>query len=1175
MYIKEIEFVNFKSFGKKVKIPFYNDFTTISGPNGSGKSNIIDGILFALGLTTSRTLRAEKLTDLIYNGDEAKKPDFAQVTIRFDNADRKMPLDLDEVEISRKVRRTKSGYYSYFYFNGKAVSLGEIHSQLAKAGVTPEGYNVVMQGDVTQIISMSSVERRKIIDEIAGVAEFDERKQKALGELEVVRQQIERVDIILEEVRTQLGKLAGERDQALKYQALKAEKVKFEGYILLSKLKDARIELKNIDKEFAGKEEHLEKIQVLLNERMQELQALEEALEKLSLEIQKKGEDEQLQVKREIEETKGEISRCVDSIELSESELEESDSRRRKAFVEIDSTKGKIRELDEKIEAENLRTDSISSELSERKTERILLQSKIADVDVKYAMTRDELMAVRKKLEDIKNEKNELIRTEDRLLDTLRRKSSELREIENQIRDAEEAVTTSDSDALSVKYEIEKLSENMESLIKDHDDIERSHFRIKEDVRKLELKLHDLQQEYAITEARVRAAEQGGSYSKAVEMVIGAARQEDLFGIHGTIAQLGRVDRQYATALEIAAGNRMQAVVVDTDADAAEAIEYLKRRKGGRATFLPLNKMKESRRLENLSYENGIIGYAIDLIEFDSDFEPAFWYVFQDTLVMENMASARRLMGKARMVTLEGELLEKSGAMVGGSIASKSGISFAAAEKDKLLELAEELNSLDASRTAAIGKQDSIESHLFELSRKIRDCEATISRQERELEEIAGREAKLAELLEAKQADLKAIENFRTELRAEMDKVISEKAEKEQAIAELEVQISEIETKLADSPLPEINKKVEFVDQELRRLEGRIRDTEASLNALQLEKEYAEQKITEAKELIRDLDEKKATRLQKVDSLKVKIRELGEKLEEKKSRELQLSDELIGLQKEREGLQAEHGAVKRRVSIATTTLEKAKQQVATLTATRNALLDQEKQFMEEVQRRGIEEIDEVPHYETVYMRLQAIEEALKRLEPVNMRAIDEYDEVEHRLSDMQEKRDILFTEREQLLDRIDQYEQLKRDSFMEAYTSINANFKVIFHELSDGMGELLLEDPNDPFARGMTLRAQPKEKTLQRIEAMSGGEKSLTALAFIFAIQQYRPAPFYAFDEIDMFLDGWNVERVSRRVKSSGSKVQFIVVSLRKPMIQAASRTIGVTMQENNITSITGVKLNG
>jgi chromosome segregation protein len=461
------------------------------------------------------------------------------------------------------------------------------------------------------------------------------------------------------------------------------------------------------------------------------------------------------------------------------------------------------------------------------------------------------------------------------------------------------------------------------------------------------------------------------------------------------------------------------------------------------------------------------------------------------------------------------------------------------------------------------------------LSRKIRECEATISRKESQLEEISGRETKLAELLEAKQADLKAIESSRTELRIEMDKVIAEKAEKEKAASEIEPQISELEAKLADSPLPEINKKLEFVDQELRRLEGRVRDTEASLNALQLEKGYAEQKIAEAKEIIRDLDEKKNSRLKKVDSLKVKIRELEEKLEEKKTLELELSDELIGLQKERENIQAEHSAVKRRVSIAATTLEKAKQQVLTLTATRNALLDQEKQFTEEVRRRGIEETDEVPNYETVYVRIQAIEEALRRLEPVNMRAIDEYDEVELRLSDLQQKRDTLFSEREQLLERIDQYEQLKRDSFMEAYTSINTNFRDIFQELSDGLGELLLEEPDDPFAGGMTLRAQPKEKTLQRIEAMSGGEKSLTALAFIFAIQRYRPAPFYAFDEIDMFLDGWNVERVSRRIKSSGSKVQFIVVSLRKPMIQAASRTIGVTMQENNITSITGVKLNG
>ncbi|MDD4497108.1 MAG: AAA family ATPase, partial [Methanosarcinaceae archaeon] len=399
MYIKEIEFVNFKSFGKKVKISFYNDFTTISGPNGSGKSNIIDGILFALGLSSSRTLRAEKLTDLIYNGDTDKKPGFAQVTIRFDNTDRKFPLDLDEIEISRKVRRTKSGYYSYFYFNGKAVSLGEIHAQLAKAGVTPEGYNVVMQGDVTRIISMPATERRKIIDEIAGVAEFDERKQKALDELEIVRQQVERVDIVLDEVKHRLEKLSGEREQALKYQALKAERVKFDGYVLLSRLKDARAELGNVEKELAGKEDYLGKVREILKERNQALEALDEVLETLSLEIRKKGEDEQLQVKKEIEELKGEISRAVDSIELADREIDEADSRRRKAFVEIDSTKGKVRDLQGRIEAEALRKGSFSVEHAEKKTERMLLQSKIADVDARFAKSRDELLAVKARLE--------------------------------------------------------------------------------------------------------------------------------------------------------------------------------------------------------------------------------------------------------------------------------------------------------------------------------------------------------------------------------------------------------------------------------------------------------------------------------------------------------------------------------------------------------------------------------------------------------------------------------------------------------------------------------------------------------------------------------------------------------------------------------------------------------
>jgi chromosome segregation protein len=250
VFIKEIEFVNFKSFGKRIKIPFCDGFTAISGPNGSGKSNIVDGILFTLGLSGSKTMRAEKLTDLIFNDAKSKPSEFAQVTILFDNTDRKAPVEADVFEISRKIKQTKAGYYSYFYFNGKSVSLTEIHELLGKAGVTPEGYNVVMQGDVSQITTkMSPTERRKIIDEIAGVAEFDEKKQKSLAELDIVKEQIEKIDIIIEEVNAQLERLSSERDHALKYKTLREEKQKYEGYMILAKLKDAKTELKNVENE--------------------------------------------------------------------------------------------------------------------------------------------------------------------------------------------------------------------------------------------------------------------------------------------------------------------------------------------------------------------------------------------------------------------------------------------------------------------------------------------------------------------------------------------------------------------------------------------------------------------------------------------------------------------------------------------------------------------------------------------------------------------------------------------------------------------------------------------------------------------------------------------------------------------------------------------------------------
>jgi chromosome segregation protein len=1172
VYIKKIEFLNFKSFGKKVKIPFFDDFTTISGPNGSGKSNIIDGILFVLGLSSSRTLRAEKLTDLIYNGEKSKNPDNAQVTIYFDNKDRELPVDNDEVVISRKVRSTDSGYYSYFYFNGKSVSLGDVHNYLAKARVTPEGYNVVMQGDVTRIITMTAGERRKIIDEIAGVAEFDNKKERALNELEVVRERIERADILIDEVDKQKEKLQGERDQAVKYQSLKEEKMKFEGFVLLSKLKDAKTELEGVREEYDAQQEKLEEISFELKQKKDVLEQREEELRLLNQRIQKMGEDEQIEVKRRIEEIRGEISGCSDRIEYAGQEIDEIDATRRRFFLEIDESKGKVDGIEEKIKEHNFQKETLQSEISEKRTQRMLLQSRIADVDEKFARTRDELSTNKDELEQLKTQKNELMRNEDRLLDSLRRKSADVAEIEDEIRQAKEKAKSSESDTKSVQYDIDKLNEKIEGLTKDLDDLESNRSQIKKVVNDLESDIRSKQQDYAMLEARVRAAEDTSRYSRAVDAVIKEKDKHGLPGIYGTIAELGKVNQKYSTALGIAAGGRMQAVVVDTDEDASRAIAYLKRQRSGRATFLPLNKMEARRPYKNLSDREGVIGYAIDLIDFDPKFEAAFWYVFRDTLVVDTLENARKLMGGLRMVTLEGEIVEKSGAMSGGS-QRKSGLSFAASEKDKLVRISEELTKLESRRSNAINKLDTTEGHISNTNKEIQQYENEIARKQMQFEEIGNRGETFEKLLNSKDEELKQIEEERQQMRTEMNETVEKKEHLEEREQSLQQNITQIEEKLADSEIPELNKQAEALDQELRRLDGRIRDIDGQINALELDKKYATEKMEQNREQIAQMDEKKHTLKERIEELKNKITSLESELEEKKQREEELTGELRQLQGERENKEMAYSTQRDEVDRVKSRYEKAENQKMALEATLDAVKEQIEQLREEITRRGLEETDEVPGYETVRTRITSIEKAMEALEPVNMRAIDEYEEVEQRIVDLKSRRAILFNEREQILDRIDQYDNLKKETFMETYNGINDAFKEIFNELSDGVGELVLDNEEDPFSGGMTLKAQPRDKTLQRLEAMSGGEKSLTALAFLFAIQQYRPAPFYAFDEIDMFLDGANAERVARRVKKAANNAQFIVVSLRKPMIEAAERTIGVTMQQDNITSITGVKI--
>ncbi|HEX7627602.1 MAG TPA: chromosome segregation protein SMC [Candidatus Methanoperedens sp.] len=1170
MHIKEIELQNFKSFGKKVKIPFFDDFTTISGPNGSGKSNIVDSILFCLGLSSSRVLRAEKLTDLIFNGDTKVKRDFAQVTIHFDNTDREMPVDSDEIVITRKIRRTESGYYSYYYFNEKAVSLNDIHNYLSKAKITPECFNVVMQGDVTAIIEMTQTERRKIIDEIAGVAEFDEKKDQALNELDIVRERIERVDIILAEVDDQMSKLRQERDQALKYQSLRDEKRKYEGYILLARQKDAKLELERLGGELQDKE--TKKIDIIkqIEDRKKELLEIEEKLTGLNSLIIQKGENEQITLRKEIESIRGEISRCMSTIELAENEINDIDSQKRKAFLDVDAVQGKIKEFDAKLKEETQRNVTIKGEVSNKNSQLLILKSKISEVDAKFVEIRDRLTVAKLGLETLKNEKNELMREEDRLLDSARRKSSESRDRELEIEDAVSKMKSAGFDATNAKAGIEEISGKKRELSRDLIDLEKNRVQIKSVISDIENTLRTFHQEYAKSEARIRAAAEI-SYSGPVDAILKARKDKELPGIYGTIAELGKVDKKYSVALEIAAGGRLQSVVVDSDEDAARAINYLKERRLGRVTFLPLNKMEGAQKMSRTEKE-GIIDYAINLVNYDAKFDPAFWYVFRDTIVSENLTTARRLMGNKRLVTLDGELLEKGGAMTGGSI--KSRLSFASGEEDNIKKIAEQIAEYEGRRKSAVKKLETLEDHLSGIKSESAGFDNDVTRLKMQLTEIEGRGTRLTEVIETRNLELKEIEAARIKIKSDMDNVESQKREKDAAINTILEEIGSIEVLLKGSQVPELNNKATLIEEEIQRLDSRIRDIEAGINSVTLERKYAQVKIEETRQRLLELDTKKEEYRVKITALKESIKTFESDLNLKRSREKELGGELLELQDKRALVQKEHSSLKDRLLDTERLKIDIDRNLQALYSTKDALTEQIIKLDNEIAGLGIERNEDIPSSEAITQRLQALTRAMEKLEPVNMRAIDEYNEVENRQKDLKSRRDILFNEREELLIRIKKYEELKKESFMETFNGVNEQFKQVFAELSEGTGSLFLENPDEPFTGGMTIKAQPSEKTLQRLEAMSGGEKSLTALSLLFAIQQYRPAPFYAFDEIDMFLDGVNAERVARRIHKSAGNAQFIVVSLRKPMIEAAKRTIGVAMQENNISSVTGIKLN-
>lgn len=1162
MYIKQLEIDNFKSFANKSEIPLLKGFTTVSGPNGSGKSNIIDSVLFALGLANASELRAENLSHFI--STYTKRND-AFVKVTFGDTE-----NGEDLTIGRKIRKTSQGYASTYYINDSVTTLTNVHAVLEKYNVTPNSYNVMMQGDVMGITNCTPKNRRKIIDEIAGIADFDRRIDQATNELETVEQRVERSTVILNEVDNRLEQLKEEREVALKYQKLREEKQGLESQVSKVKFFDIKRSLEKAHEnilEFTKKKKEEEVKNKDLDER---LNLIKQKYQEISNLVKEKGEAQQIELKKQEEALKGEIDRKNNATNYADKQIHDGLRSIENAKNGIENFKKKIEDFKLKIK---LKDDEIAVIKENTKTREAELKKILEDMTGLNATADQHIEKrnnLRKQLEDLKDEETKLIQSKLPL-------ESELKTLQRDLEDAKTrlAELTEMKENFAANQDLKKtLVEQLQKEMADFKIIQQNAMHdldtTKNEINDLNYNIQMASRKIAVMETKKQMAEES-NFGRAVDTIMNAK----LRGVHAPLVKLGTVDKEFSVAMEVAFGGRMAHIVVDDEHVAGVAIELLKSSNAGRATFIPLNKIKKAPTRLQLPRDKGVIDFAINLVDFDDEYIDAFYYAVGDTIVVEDLESAKKLIGKYRMVTLQGELLEKSGSMTGGT-RLRTGLSFSQNDDEELNKFKDRLKEMEQKLASLENKKTSLEAKLEDVRGKYSDSMSEFSKSKVELDNMNQNYANSENILKEKADFIASAEPKIVELNNKLDKLEEKNVKIYDDMATCQEAIDEVEKLINDKDLKDLKEKTEGVENEIKRLQTKLMTAENDKNELNRQISFHENLIETKTEEITNIEHNNVKLEEDKKRYQNDIVELNKKMEELHEQIVQIEEKLGKLFKERDEINAELIELEKQKHIKAADIERIAEQIESFKARRRELepqLDNAKKDLEDA-GEDVAKLEPIEiSIEEITSKIQRLEKRMAELGDVNMRALAAYDEVLARQSELKEQIETLSKERKEILERMQGYEQLKKETFMKTYNHINENFKEVFHQLSEGEGELKLECPDDPLSGGMTIEAQPRDKKLQRLESMSGGEKSLTALAFVFAIQRYMPSPFYAFDEVDASLDTMNVERIAQMVQNQSKDTQFIVVSHRRPMIESANRTLGVTQKEKGITKVTGIKL--
>lgn len=1165
MYIKKLEIDNFKSFANKTEIPLLEGFTSITGPNGSGKSNIIDSVMFALGLRNGSALRIENAADYITAFNNRNE---AYVKVTFGGV-----KGYDELTISRRIKKGSQGYNSTYYLNDKVETLTNIKAVLEEYNVTPNSYNVVMQYDINSIIGATSKNRRAMIDEIAGVADFDRRIDQAKGELEKVESRVQAATLILTEVATQLEQLKEEREVAIKYKKLQDEKQGLEAQIGTVRFFDLKrcLELAHENILQANKERQKK---VSLSKDLEErINLITEQYEELDKKLKEQGQDERDKLKEEESKLSAQIQSKKSAIDYSEKQIQKNLQSIENAKNGIEQYNKKIEEESSNIKVSNDKVKVIESQIKEKEDE---LAQKLKDLSGlsstadKYIQERNETS---KTLDELKDKDNELLKIslpKENELKNLKENIEQAKEfIQNALKNKEEFADKKSDKELEVnnlKKDMEDLKSAQNTAMKKLDDIKTEIEDYEYDVRAAYRKFDELENR--------KSSGSGGATTIPISTIMNAK----LEGVHGPIMKLGKVDDEFITALNIAFGGRLANIVVNDTHSANVCIEILRSQQAGTATFIPMNKIRKAPARLQLPKDKGVIDFAINLVDFDDIYIDAFYHAVGETLIVEDSETAEKLIGKYRMVTLDGKLYDKSSAITGGYI-KQNALGFGKNTDKELENAKKKVDELRKKYNDAVAKRKEIEQNLDKIRESYTSAQTEYSKAKIELDNMISQFENSQGLLEIKQQFVTDNEPNIDKLNKELDKIENKRAELSAQILTAQDRLKELDDLLGDKNLKELKEKTQGIEDEIRVLKDTQMNIKNEINGFKSQIKFNEALIESKNSDITNNTQANETLKTDIDGYKKEIDQLEEELSALSDKIKVIDGKIGALVEEKEKINSKLVQLQTDKAVNLKDIEGVEEQIEAFKARRKELEPQLEDARQILTDGGIdiEKLEPVQiSIDELNTKIQRLEKRMQDLGDVNMRAIASYEEKSNRKEELDAQIQTLSNERSAILEKMNGFEKEKKEAFMTTYTAINENFKDIYHQLSEGEGRLILENEKDPLSGGMTIEAKPRDKiTNNKLGALSGGEKALTALALVFSIQKYLPAPFYALDEVDASLDAMNVERIADMIKKQSNDTQFLVVTHKPLMVGAAHRVVGVTQKEKGKTKVTGIQNNG